>query len=99
MRDRCVAVLEQIPGVELVETFARAVCAISRFRGARFGQVGTRPQLFESQAWSEEQMQRQFGQRVVSVDLDTAFACVDAIPACSARSTICRICRILWSMN
>jgi L-fucose isomerase-like protein len=62
-----------------VETFARAVCAISRFRGARFGQVGTRPQLFESQAWSEEQMQRQFGQMVVPVDLDTAFACLDAI--------------------
>jgi L-fucose isomerase-like protein len=61
------------------ETFSRAASAISRFKGARFGQIGTRPMLFESQFWSEEQMQRQFRQMVVPMDLDTAFSRIDAI--------------------
>jgi L-fucose isomerase-like protein len=64
---------------EKVATFTRAMCAISRFKGARFGQIGTRPQLFESQFCSEQQMQKQFGQMVVPMDLDTAFSRMDAI--------------------
>lgn len=63
-----------------METFSRAVNAISRFKGARFGQIGTRPLLFESQFWSEEQMQKQFSQMVAPMDLDTAFSYIDAIP-------------------
>lgn len=62
-----------------IEVFTRAVCAISRFKGAKFGQIGTRPQLFESQFWSEEQMQKQFGQMVVPMDLATAFSRIDDI--------------------
>lgn len=62
-----------------VALFARAVCAVSRFRGARLGQIGTRPRLFESQFWSEENLQRQFSQMVVPMDLATAFARLDAI--------------------
>ncbi len=64
---------------ERVETFARAVGAISRFRGAKIGQIGTRPQLFESQVWSEQSLQKRFGQMVVPMDLDTAFSRIDAI--------------------
>lgn len=62
-----------------VELFTRAVCAVSRFRGARIGQIGTRPTLFESQFWSEENLQRQFSLTVVPMDLATAFARMDAI--------------------
>lgn len=64
---------------EKIETFTRAVCALSRFKGARFGQIGTRPQLFESQFWSEENMQKQFSQMVVPMDLATAFSRLDAV--------------------
>ena len=64
-----------------IETFTRAVCAVSRFKGARFGQIGTRPQLFESQFWSEENLQRQFSQMVIPMDLATAFSRLDAIPS------------------
>lgn len=64
---------------EQIGIFVRAVCAVCRFRGARFGQIGTRPTLFESQFWSEENMQRQFAQTVVPMDLATAFSRMDAI--------------------
>lgn len=64
---------------EQIETFSRAVCAISNFRGAKIGQIGTRPQLFESQFWSEQSMQKRFGQMVVPMDLATAFARLDAV--------------------
>jgi L-fucose isomerase-like protein len=64
---------------EKIEAFSRAVNGISRFMGARFGQIGTRPQLFESQFWSEENMQKQFGQMVIPMDLATAFARLDAV--------------------
>lgn len=63
---------------EKIEIFVRAVNVICRFRGARFGQIGTRPQLFESQFYSEENMQRQFGQMVIPMDLATAFSRLDA---------------------
>jgi L-fucose isomerase-like protein len=62
-----------------MEIFSRAINALSRFKGAKFGQIGTRPQLFESQFWSEENMQKQFSQMVVPMDLATAFSRMDAI--------------------
>jgi L-fucose isomerase-like protein len=62
-----------------IEMFIRAVCAVSRFKGARFGQIGARPTLFESQFWSEENMQKNFSQMVIPMDLATAFARLDAI--------------------
>lgn len=64
---------------ETVETFTRAVNAISRFRGAKFGQLGMRPQLFESQNYSESALQRQFGQMVVPIDLNAVFTRVEAV--------------------
>ncbi len=54
---------------ERVESFSRAVNAISRFKGARIGLLGTRPELFESENISEQALQRQFGQMVVPLDL------------------------------
>ena len=62
-----------------VEAFTRGVVAISMFTGARFGQLGARPMLFESQNFSEQALQRQFQQMVVPMDLDTVFAHIDAI--------------------
>lgn len=56
-----------------IETFVRAVFAISRFKYAKFGQLGVRPQLFESQCYSEQALQKQFGQMVVPIDLDAVF--------------------------
>ena len=62
-----------------MEVFARAVNGICRFKGARFGQIGTRPTLFESQFFSEENMQKQFGQMLVPMDLASAFSRLDAV--------------------
>ncbi|HOV69019.1 MAG TPA: hypothetical protein PLZ84_01695 [Clostridia bacterium] len=62
-----------------LEIFSRAVNAIARFKGARFGQIGARPMLFESEFWSEQNMQKQFAQMVVPMDLDTAFTRMDAV--------------------
>jgi len=64
---------------EKVESFVRAVCAISRFRGAKIGQLGTRPELFESQNWSEQAMQKRFGQMVVPMDLDRVLTIIEAV--------------------
>jgi len=62
-----------------VGAFVRAVNAIANFKGARIGQLGTRPTLFESQAVNEQLLQRRFGQSVVPMDLDTVFARLDNI--------------------
>jgi L-fucose isomerase-like protein len=63
-----------------VGEFVRAICAIAHFRGARIGQVGTRPTLFESQFWNEQLMQKKFSQTIVPMDLSTAFLHMDEIP-------------------
>lgn len=65
---------------EKVESFTRAVNAISRFRGERILQVGTRPTAFESQFFSEENLMHNFSQVLVPVDLATAYERLDAIP-------------------
>ena len=64
---------------EQLETFTRAVCAISRFKGAKFAQIGTRPELFESQNYSEQALQRQFSQMIIPVELDEVFARMEAL--------------------
>lgn len=62
-----------------IETFSRAINAVARFKGAKIGQLGTRPQLFESQNWSEQAMQQQFGQMVVPMDLDRVLTIIESI--------------------
>lgn len=64
---------------EKIEVFTRAVCAISKFKGLKIGQLGTRPQLFESENWSEQAMQKQFGQMVVPMDLDTVLTTIEKV--------------------
>lgn len=70
---------EEKPFADKVESFVRACNAIARFKGARLVQIGNRPTGFESQYFSEENMERQFGQMLIPIDLDTAFMYVDAI--------------------
>ena len=62
-----------------VEAFSRAVNAIARFKGAKIGQLGTKPQLFESENWSEQAMQRDFSQMVVPMDLDRVLTIIESI--------------------
>ncbi len=62
-----------------IGTFVKAVCAISNFKGLKIGQLGTRPQLFESENWSEQAMQKNFGQMVVPMDLDSVLTIIEEI--------------------
>ena len=64
---------------EKIEIFTRAICAISKFKGAKIGQLGTKPQLFESQNWNEQAMQKQFRQMVVPMDLDRTLTIIESI--------------------
>lgn len=64
-----------------VEIFVRAVVAIDRFRGARIGQLGSRPTLFESECYSEQALQKRFGQMVVPMDLNEVFRRVEVTSA------------------
>lgn len=66
---------------EKLEIFTRAVNAISRFKGARILQIGTRPTGFESEFCNEQLMMRKFRQVLVPVDLATAYETMDAISA------------------
>ncbi len=72
---------------EKLETFSRAVNAIARFKGARMGLLGTRPELFESENISEQALQRQFGQMVVPVDLFHVIKSIKAIDITSKQVT------------
>ncbi|MBI2844166.1 MAG: hypothetical protein HYX78_12260 [Armatimonadetes bacterium] len=62
-----------------IERFVRACIAIDGFRGARIGQIGTRPEEFESVWWNEASLQKKFNQEIVPIDLDDFFSRVEAI--------------------
>jgi len=53
--------------------FVRAMYTLKSFKQAKLGQLGVRPMLFESQYFSEELFQRQFGQMLRTMDLATVF--------------------------
>lgn len=58
------------PGLEAeFEAFARAVAVVKGLRNARIGQVGVRPQTFETVAYDEIAMARKFGQNVIYANL------------------------------
>ena len=59
--------------------FTRACAAREAFLGARIGQIGARPEEFESVWWDEATMQKDFNQTVVPVDLDEVFSRIDAV--------------------
>ncbi len=48
-----------------VRDFAQAVCVVKGLKGARFGQVGPRPEGFETVAYDEVAMADKFGQNVI----------------------------------
>jgi len=64
-----------------VARFTRACAATQRFRGARIGQLGARPEEFESVWWDEASLQLHFNQTVVPIDLADIFARLDAVSA------------------
>jgi L-fucose isomerase-like protein len=66
---------------EAVARFVRACAATQAFRGARIGQLGARPEEFESVWWDEASLQRDFNQTVVPIDLGDIFARLDAVKA------------------
>ena len=64
-----------------IDRFVRACMANAGFRGARIGQLGIRPEQFES-VWADEAaLQRQFDQTVVPLEMERFFDQVEAIPA------------------
>jgi len=64
---------------EWAQRFTRACAAREAFVGARIGQIGARPEEFESVWWDEATMQKDFNQTVVPVDLDDVFSRVEAV--------------------
>ena len=52
-----------------VEDFVRAVAVVKGLRGARIGQVGTRPDAFETVAYDEAALIAKFGQNVIHTEL------------------------------
>jgi len=64
---------------EWIARFTRACSAHQRFRGARIGQLGARPEEFESVWWDEASLQRDFNQTVVPIDLADIFMRVDNV--------------------
>ena len=66
---------------EGVSRFVRACAAHQAFRGARIGQIGTRPEEFESVWWDEASLQRDFNQTVVPIDLADTFMHLDDVSA------------------
>ncbi|MBN2046427.1 MAG: hypothetical protein JW750_01190 [Anaerolineaceae bacterium] len=62
-----------------VDTFIRAVSVVKAMRGARVGQVGQRPASFETVAYDEVAMAKQFGQNVVHADLSQITRVMDQL--------------------
>jgi len=66
---------------EGVARFVRACAATQSFRGARIGQLGARPEEFESVWWDEASLQANFNQTVVPIDLADVFERLDKVKA------------------
>jgi len=66
-----------------VERFAAVCRVVAGIRGARYGQIGARPDAFWTCRYSEKALQ-EFGVTVVSLDLSEVFAAVRAMPTNAA---------------
>ena len=55
--------------LEEVRTFVRAVAVVKGLKGARLGQVGVRPETFETVGYDEVALIRKFGQNVIHRNL------------------------------
>jgi len=75
---------EELVFKQWVSRFVRACAASRTFRGARIGQIGARPEEFESVWWDEASLQRDFNQTVVPIDLADVFMRLDAVGADAA---------------
>ena len=64
-----------------IGTFVSAVAAAKAFVGARIGQVGVRPERFETVAYDERLMLTKFNQRVIPLELSQVVDAAKAIPA------------------
>ena len=71
---------------EAVARFVRACAARNGFNGARIGQIGARPEEFESVWWDEASLQKSFNQTVLPIDLDDLFARVESVPPTGAET-------------
>ncbi|MBN1809784.1 MAG: hypothetical protein JW909_12010 [Planctomycetes bacterium] len=69
-------------GTEFVDdmrNFGRACLVVDGLKGARYGMLGPRPREFETCAFDELAMLRDFGQAVVPLPLSEVFAGTDAL--------------------
>jgi L-fucose isomerase-like protein len=66
---------------ESVLNFVRVCSIINGFRGAKIGLIGPRPERFETCAFNEVALIKQFDQKVVPFSLADIFFAADEIPA------------------
>jgi len=64
---------------EEVDIFSRAVCAVKALKGARIGQVGVRPDTFETVGFDEVAMINKFGQNVIPINNSDLLERVEAL--------------------
>jgi len=62
-----------------VGSFTSVVSAAKSFLGARIGQIGVRPERFETVAYDEKALLRKFGQRVIPVELSEVVRAAQAM--------------------
>ena len=67
--------------LKAVETFVRACAAVKSFMGARVGQIGVRPERFETVALNEPLLVDRFRQKVVPIEISVLAAAAKALPA------------------
>jgi L-fucose isomerase-like protein len=60
--------------------FVRACAAVRAFRGARIGQIGVRPERFETVAYDEPLLLSRFGQKVIPIEVNDLTQAARSIP-------------------
>ena len=63
-----------------IATFVRAVAVVKALRNARIGQVGVRPETFETVGYDESAVIRKFGQNIIYKELSDIVLQAQAIP-------------------
>jgi L-fucose isomerase-like protein len=62
-----------------VDTFVRAVAVVKGLKGARIGQVGVRPNAFETVGYNEAAVIEKFGQNIIYAEVSDLVAAAQAI--------------------
>ncbi len=81
--------------LKALEEFARICLAVSSLRGAVYGQIGPRPADFETCAFDEISLLRNFGIRVVPLPLTTLFSRAAYVPEARIREVYSEMERTL----